>query len=105
MCFDRSCPWLESDYDTLPPPYHVAMTRCKGAPHPAAGDVVAPVPSLVKLGLARVAELFDVAPGYSFDGELSERDRAAKPTAVTEFVETGVTEESTSLRSRHLNGP
>jgi hypothetical protein len=98
MCFDRSCPWLESDYEhALPPPYHVAMTRCKERLTLLQATSSLPVPSLVKLGLARVAELFDVAPGYSFDGELSERDRACKPTAVTEFVETGVTEESSEL--------
>jgi hypothetical protein len=93
MCFDRSCPWLESDYERLAaalPRRHDALQGaspcCRRRRSPSL---------LVKLGLARVAELFDVAP--SFDGELSERDRACKPTAVTEFVETGVTEESNEL--------
>jgi hypothetical protein len=101
MCYDRSCPWLESDYEhPLPPPYHVAMTRCKDRLTLLQAASALPVPAIAKLGVGRVAELFDVAPGYSFEGELKERERGPKPTAVTEFVEASVTEESCELAVR-----
>jgi hypothetical protein len=62
MCFDRSCPGWSPTTNALPPPYHVAMTRCKE--RLTLLQACRRVPSLlVKLGLARVAELFDVAPG------------------------------------------
>jgi hypothetical protein len=95
MCFDRSCPWLESDYEhPLPPPYHVAMTRCKDRLTLLQAASAMPVPSLAKLGMERVQSLFDVGPGYSFDGDLNERERGHSMTPVTEFVEAFVTEES-----------
>lgn len=95
MCYDRSCPWLESDYEhALPPPYHVAMTRCKERLTLLQAASALPVPAIAKLGHESVAQLFDLAPGYNFDGEPKERDRDTKPTPVTEFVDVGVTEES-----------
>jgi hypothetical protein len=77
MCFDRSCPWLESDYE----PLAAALPRRHDALQGSATLLATsslPVPSLVKLGLARVAELFDVAPGYL--RRRTERARSRLPT-------------------------
>jgi hypothetical protein len=95
LCFDASCDWLSEGFDdcALPPPFHVAMTRCKERLMMVQSRAADAVPALAALGEASLFGLVDVRGEYSLKGSRATARGATWCTPVPEYVEQGVTEE------------